>query len=86
MAFASELDELCTVWPCSPLLGHKQLKRKELKDASFPEAKGCRGRWNLGLKPEEQQRQNMKQEEKRQRRAFQAPEEMQGPVENREQR
>ena len=60
---AGALAELCTVWTWSPLLGHKQLKRKGLEDTSFPEAIGYRGRWNLGLKEKEQQRQNTRQEE-----------------------
>ena len=56
-ASAGALAELCTVRTWSPLLGHKQLKRKGLEDTSSPKATGHRGRWNIGLKQEEQQRQ-----------------------------
>lgn len=62
-AFAGALAELCIVWTWSPLRGHKQRKSEGLEDTIFPEATGYRGRWNLGLKQEEQQR-KMRQEER----------------------
>lgn len=65
----------------SPLLGHKQLKSKGLKDTSFPKATGYRGRWNSGL-----YRKNGRGRCDRKRnggdRAFQVLEEIQGVVEN----
>lgn len=64
-AFAGALAELCIGWMWSPLRGHKQWKSEGLEDTIFPEATGDRGRWNLGLKQEEQQRQ-MRQVERRQ--------------------